>query len=102
MRLENDCFKHVMLLKIDLQGSLKSLTSHKLLGSYYNFLIINAPQQYRSVSGRTESEKATFNAIQVATNLASNHHPPSVTVNALICLQEKDQLNEIQLTSKKD
>ena len=48
-----------------------------MFGSYYHSLIIHAPQQYRLVSGRTESEEAIFNAIKVATNLTSNHHPPS-------------------------
>ena len=105
LRLRNICFKHAMLLEIHLQGCLKSLTSRKFLGSYYHSLIIHAPQPYRLVSGRTsntESEEATFNAIKVATNLTSNHHPPNVIVNALIRLQAKDQLNENQLTPDKE
>ena len=105
LRLQNICFKHAMLLKIHLQGCLKSLTSRKLFGSYYHSLIIHAPQQYRLVSGRTsntESEEATFNAIKITTNLTSNHHPPNVIVNALIRLQAKDQLNENQLTPEKE
>ena len=43
---QNICFKHAMLLEIHLQGCLKSPTSHKLLGSYYHFFIIHAPQQF--------------------------------------------------------
>ena len=103
--LQNIYFKHAMLLKIHLQGCLKSLASHKLFSSYCHSLIIRAPQQYRLVSGRTsntKSEEATLNAIKVATNLTSNHHPPNVIVNALIRLQAKDQLNENQLTPEKE
>ena len=35
LRLHNICFKHVILLKIYLQGCLKSLTSREVFGSYY-------------------------------------------------------------------
>ena len=94
-----------MLLKIHIEGCLKPLTSCKLFGSSYHTLIMHATQQYCLVSGitsNTESEEATFNAIKVATNLTSNHYPPSVIVNALIRLEEKDQLNKNQLTPGKE
>ena len=87
--LQNVCFKHAMLLKLHIQGQLKSLTSRKFFGSFYHSLTKHAPEQHRIVSGRTsntEKEKATFNSIKVATNLASNHHPNNIIPNALIQL----------------
>ena len=79
LHLQYICFKNAMLLKIHLQGRLKLLTSRKLFGSCYHSFIIHKTQQYRLVSGRNsnvESEKATFNAINVAANLTSSHHHP--------------------------
>ena len=103
--LQNVCFKHAMLLKLHIQGQLKSLTSRKFFGSFYHSLTKHAPEQHRIVSGRTsntEKEKATFNSIKVATNLASNHHPNKIIANALIRLQAKDALNENQTTPERE
>ena len=93
-----------MLLKLLIQGQLKSLTSRKFFGSYYLSLTKHAPEQHRTVSGRTsntEKEEATFNSNKLATNFASNHHPNNIT-NALIRLQEKDALNENQTTPERE
>ena len=94
-----------MLLKLLIQGQLKSLTSRKFFGSYYLSLTKHAPEKHHIVSGRTsntEKEEATFNSIKVATNLASNHHPNNLIANALIRLQAKDALNENQTTPERE
>ena len=105
LRLQNACFKHAMLLKLLIQGQLKSLTSRKFFGSYYLSLTKHAPEKHRIVSGRTsntEKEEATFNSIKLATNFASNHHLNKIITNALIRLQEKDALNENQTTPERE
>ena len=105
LQLQNVCFQHAMVLKLHIQGQLKSLTSCKFLGSYYHSFIKHAPKQHHIVSGRTsntEKEEATFNSIKVATSLASNHHPNNVIANALIRLQAKDALNENQTTPERE
>ena len=97
MRLIFSTFKHAMLLKIHLDGKLKSETERKFFGIYYHSLIRHSPEQYRLFSGRssnTEKEEAQFNALKTFTNLTSNHHPEKVIFNSLIRLQAKQVLNE--------
>lgn len=94
------CFQHAMLLKINLQGKLMTLTSWKFFGSYYHSLIKHAPEQYCLFSGRTsntEKEEATFKSIKMFINLSSNHHPNNVLINALIRLQCNESLHNTQL-----
>ena len=99
------CFKHAMLLKLHIQGQLKSLTSRTFFGSYYYSLIKHAPEQHHIVSDRTsntEKEEATFNSIKVATSLVSSHHLNNIIANALIRLQAKDTLNKNQTTPERE
>ena len=97
MRLIFSTFKHAMLLKIHLDGKLKSETEQKFFGIYYHSLIRHSPEQHRLFSGRssnTEKEEAQFNALKTFTNLTSNYHPENVIFNSIIRLQPKQVLNE--------
>ena len=90
MQLIFSIFKHVMLLKIHLDGKLKSKTEQRFFGIYYHSLIRHSPEQYQLFSGRssnTEKEEAQFNALKTFTNLTSNHHPENVVFNSIIRLQ---------------
>ena len=94
MRLIFSTFKHTMLLKIRLDGKLKSETERKFFGIIS--LIRHSPEQYQLFSGRssnTEKEEAQFIALKTFINLTSNH-PENVIFNSLICLQAKQVLNE--------
>ena len=85
-------FYHALLLKIHLQGNIKSMTSRRFFGLYYHSLVKHSPEQYRIFSGRlanTEKEKANFNFVKKATNLASNHHPANVIANAMIRMEAR-------------
>ena len=97
MRLIFSTFKHAMLLKIHLDGKLKSESERNFFGIYYHSLIRHSPEQYRLFSGRssnTEKEEAQFNALKTFTNLASNHHPENVIFNSIIRIHAKQILNE--------
>ena len=78
LRLYLITFVFSMMIKIHLQGKLKTITERKFFGTYYHSLTRHAAEQYRLFSGRstnTEKEEATFNKIKAYTNLTSNHHP---------------------------
>ena len=86
-----------MLLKIHLDGKLKSKTEQRFFGIYYHSLIRHSPEQYQLFSGRssnTEKEEAQFNALKTFRNLTSNYHPANVVFNSIIRLQAKQVLNE--------
>ena len=85
--LRNMTFYHALVLKIHLQGKIKSMASRKFFGSFYDSLVKHSPEHCRNFSGRianTEKEEATFNFLKKTTNLASNHHPADVIANATI------------------
>ena len=88
-------FVHAMIIKINIRGNLKSLTSRKFFGKYYHSIISHASHQYRLFSGRTvntEKEEATFSPIKTFTKLTSNHHPDNIISNAIIRMQAKELL----------
>ena len=69
-------FVFSMMIKIHLQGKLKTITESKFFGTFYHSLTRHAAEQDRLFSGcstYTEKEEATFNRIKVYTNLTSNH-----------------------------
>lgn len=97
LRLVNATHVHAMIIKINLRGKLKSLTSRKFFGVYYHSLIRHSSTQLRIVSGRTantEKEEAFFNPIKTMTKLTSNNHTENVICNALIRVQASAKLGE--------
>ena len=97
-------FVFSMMIKIHLQGKLKTMTERKFFGTYYHSLTRRAAEQYRLFSGRspnTEKEEATFNKIKVYTDLTSNHHPENLTLNAVILLQVNEEFSQ-KLISKEN
>ena len=85
-----------MLLKINVQNYLKSLTKRKMLVSYYHSLTRHSVEQYRLFSGQTtntEHEEATFNELKRATNLSSNHHPDNIILNDIIRSQARKMVD---------
>ena len=95
MRLISTSFLHVLFLKINIEGNVKSATERKFSGIYYHNLIRHSCEQYQVFSGRsanTEKEEATFNTLKTFTNLTSNHDPQNVIFNSLVRLQAKEIL----------
>ena len=85
------------MIKIHLQGKLKTITERKFLGTYYHSLTRHAAEQYRLFSGHstnTEKEKATFTKIKIYTNLTSNHHPENLILNAVIQWQVNEEFSQ--------
>ena len=96
LRLIITCFKHAMLLKIHIDGNVKSLTERKMFGIYYHSLIRHSAEQYRLFSGRTtntEKEEAMFNPLKTYTKLTSNHQPDNVISNSIIRVQATNIIN---------
>ena len=62
--LRNITFLHALLLRMHLQGEIKSMTSRRFFGSYYHSL--------------------TFTFVKKTTNLTSDFHPVNVIANAMI------------------
>ena len=95
MRLISTSFLHVLFLKINIEGNVKSATERKFSGIYYHNLIRHSCEQYQVFSGRsanTEKEEATFNTLKTFSILTSNHHPQNVIFNSLVRLQAKEIL----------
>ena len=96
MRLTSTSFLHVLFIKINIEGNVKSATERKFSGIYYRNLIRHSCEQYQVFCGRsanTEKEEATFNTLKTFTNLTSNHHPQNVIFNSLVVrLQAKEIL----------
>ena len=89
------------MIKIRLQGKLKTITEQKFFGTYYHLLTRHVAEQYRLFSGlstNTEKEEATFNKIRVFTNHTSNHHPENLILNAAIRLNQKSISKESNLS----
>ena len=108
LRLIITNFKHAMLLKVHIDGAVKSMTERKFFGIYYHSLIKHSSEQYRLFSGRatnTEKEEATFSPLKTFTKLTSNHQPDNVISNAIIRLQATQLLNtgnsDVQLNDSK-
>ena len=83
-------FSHAMIIKIHMDGHIKSMSERKFYGIYYHSLIRHSAEQYRLFSGRssnTEKEEAVFNTLKKFTNLTSNHHPDNMIYNALVRIQ---------------
>ena len=79
-----------MIIKIHMDGHIKSMSERKFYGIYYHSLIRHSAEQYRLFSGRssnTEKEEAVFNTFKKFTNLTSNDHPDNVICNALVRIQ---------------
>ena len=103
------CFVyHALLLKIHLQGNIKSKTSRRFFGPHYHSLVKHSPEQYKIFSGRltnTEKEEANFSFIKKTTNGASNHHPANVIANAMIRMEARKIVmpghSEIEKTESK-
>ena len=77
---------HALLLFIHIKDNLKSLTSRKLFGVHYQFIVKHAPVQFRLFSGRTaitEKEKATFTTMKRDKNNSSNFHPNNIMKNII-------------------
>ena len=90
-------FVFSIMIKIHLQGKLKTITERKFFGTYYHPLTRHAAEQYKLFSGRstnTEKEEATFNKIKFYTNLTSDHHPENVILNAVIRLQVNKEFSQ--------
>lgn len=105
LRLRNVTFQHAMIIKINIRGNLKKLTSRKFFGVYFHSLIHHAPLQFRLISGRTantEKEESTFSHLKKITKLTSNHHADNILVNLLIRIQANYIMkgDEIQLNRK--
>ena len=69
-------FSHAMIIKIHMDGHMKSMSERKFYGIYYHGLIRHSAEQYRLFSGRssnTEKEATVFNTLKKFTNLTSNH-----------------------------
>ena len=78
MRLISTSLLHVLFLKINIEGNVKSAAERKFYGIYYNSPIRHSCEQYRVFSGRsanTEKEEATSNTLRTLTNLTFNPHP---------------------------
>ena len=78
MRLISTSFLHVLFLKINIEGNVKSAAERKFYGIYYNSPVRHSCEQYRVFSGRsanTEKEEATSNTLRTLTNLTSKPHP---------------------------
>ena len=83
-------FSHAMIIKIHMDGHIKSMSERKFYGIYYHSLIRHSAEQYRLFSGRssnTEKEEAVFNTLKKFANLTSNHHPDNMIYNALVRIQ---------------
>ena len=92
-----------MMIKIHLQGKLKTMTERKFFGTYYHSLTRHAAEQYRLFSGRstnTEKKEATFNKIKVYTNLTSNDHPENLILNAVIRLQVNEEFSQKSISKE--
>ena len=91
---------HALLLFIHIKDNLKSLTSRKLFGVHYQFIVKHAPVQLRLFSGRTaitEKEKATFTTMKRDKNNSSNFHPNNIMKNII----QGQARSKIEHTSRK-
>ena len=51
-------------------------------------------------SASTEKKEATFNKIQVYTNLTSNHHPENLILNAVIRLEVNEEFSQKSISKE--
>ena len=87
-------FLHMILLTINFEKKIKSMTVRRFFGKYYHAIISHASDQYRIVNGRssnTESDECYFHTIKDISNNMSNQHPDNIISNAFIrCQVQKD------------
>ena len=60
-------FLHMILLKINFEKNIKSMSVRKCFGKYYHAIISHASDQYRIVNGRssnTKSDESYFHTIK--------------------------------------
>ena len=104
LRLQNQSFLHMMLLKKIVKDKPLSpkLTKKKFYGKYLHALIAHAPMLLRMVSGKsinTEEEERTFNSLKTITTSTTNFHPDfihpdHVILNGIIRYQAKGDFNK--------
>ena len=86
LRFYNATFLHTLLIKRYFENNLKVLTERTNFGVYYHSLMTHAREQYRIVSGRTESsEREEITSMKNNINQTSNHHPSNIVSNILTC-----------------
>ena len=97
LRLQNQSFLHMMLLKKIVKDKSLSpkLTKKKFYGKYLHALIAHAPMLLRMVSGKSinTEEERTFNSLKTITTSTSNFHPDHVILNGIIMYQAKGDFN---------
>ena len=90
-------FLQMIVIKINLENNIKSMTKRKFFGKYYHAIISHASDQYRIINGRssnTESDERHFHTIKDISNNTSNHHPDNVISNAFIRCQVRKDFHE--------
>ena len=95
--LYSQTFLHMIMIKINLENNIKSMTQRKVFGKYYHAIISHASDQCRIINGRssnTESDERYFHTIKDISNNTSNHHPDNVISNAFIRCQVRKDFHE--------
>ena len=90
LHLYSQTFLHMIMIKINLQNNIKSMTQRKVFGKYYHAIISHASDQYRIINGRssnTESDERYIHTIKDISDNTSNHHPDNVISNIFIRCQ---------------
>ena len=103
LRLYLRTFVFSMMIKIHVQGKLKTITERKFFGTYYHSLTRHAAEKYRLFSGHStskEKEEATFNKIKVYKNLTTNHHPENLILNAVIQSQINEEFSQKSISKE--
>ena len=91
-----------MLIKINTDGNIRSMTERTLCSIYYHSIMRHSAEQFRLYSGcstNTETEEANFNTLKTFTNLTSNHQTENIIFNTIARMQVKEKLEEEKVIS---